>query len=185
MVPGQAESRIRGGYAPAMPSRRLIAAVPLTLVLALPGAAQAQGIVPGESKLRHNGIGKVFTGMTIKKARKAAGIPLKRSRVGDCVYLSATPGSPDGPDLRFVGGKLRSVSVGRDGYATKRGVEVGDRARKVRRLYKRLTSRPNLGGGRDLVFKRGRHRLIFSVAQGRVYRISGGRAPWALWQECV
>ena len=50
--------------------------------------------------------------MTIKKARKAAGIPLERSRVGDCVYLSATPGSPDGPDLRFHGGKLRHVTVG-------------------------------------------------------------------------
>jgi hypothetical protein len=167
-----------------MPLRRLI---PLTLAFALaaPGAAAAQGIVPGQSKLRDNGIGKVFTGMTIKKARKAAGIPLERSEVGDCVYLSATPGSPDGPDLRFHGGRLRHVTVGRSGYATKRGVEVGDRARKVRRLYKRLTTRSNLGGGRDLVFKRGRYRLIFSVAQGRVYRISGGRAPWALQQECV
>jgi hypothetical protein len=167
-----------------MPSRRLIA-LALAFAFASPGAAHAQGIVPGESKLRDNGIGKVFTGMTIKKARKAAGIPLTRSRVGDCVYLSATPGSPDGPDLRFHDGKLRQVSVGRGGYATKRGIEVGDRARKVRRLYKRLKSRPNLGGGRELVFKRGRHRLIFALAQGRVYRISGGRAPWALWQECV
>jgi hypothetical protein len=168
-----------------MRSRRLIASFPLVAALAVPGAAQAQGIVLGQSKIRDNGIGKVFTGMTIKKARKAAGIPLRRSEVGDCVYLSATPGSPDGPDLRFHGGKLRHVTVGRAGYATKRGVEVGDHARKVRRLYKRLTSRPNLGGGRDLVFKRGRFRLIFSVAQGRVYRISGGRAPWALFQECV
>jgi hypothetical protein len=167
-----------------MPSRRLLA-LTLAFAFAVPGAAHAQGIVPGQSKIRHNGIGKVFTGMTIKKARKAAGIPLTRSEVGDCVYLSATPGSPDGPDLRFHDGKLRYVSVGRAGYATKRGIEVGDRARKVRRLYKRLTSRANLGGGRDLVFKTGRHRLIFSVAQGRVYRISGGRAPWALWQECV
>jgi hypothetical protein len=123
-----------------MSYRRLTAALPLTL--AAPGAAHAQGIVPGQSKLRDNGIGKVFTGMTTKKARKAAGIPLERSR-------------------------------------------VGDRARKVRRLYKRLTSRPNLGGGRELVFKRGRHRLIFALAQGRVYRISGGRAPWVLQQECV
>ena len=168
-----------------MPSRRLIAALPLALALAVPGAAHAQGIVPGVSKIRDNGIGKVFTGMTIKKARNAAGIPLERSRVGDCVYLSATPGSPDGPDLRFHGGKLRHVTVGAAGYATKRGVEVGDRARKVRQLYKRLSSRPNLGGGRDLVIRRGRHRLIFSVAQGSVYRISGGRAPWALQQECV
>jgi len=167
-----------------MLSRRLIA-VTLAFAFTAPAAAHDQGIVPGESKLRHNGLGKVYTGMTIKKARKAAGIPLMRSRVGDCVYLSATPGSPDGPDLRFVDGKLRSVSVGRAGYTTKRGVEVGDRARKVRRLYKRLKSRPNLGGGRELVFKRGRYRLIFALAQGRVYRISGGRAPWALWQECV
>ena len=84
-----------------MPSRRLIALLPLTFALAVPATAQAQGIVPGVSKIRDNGIGKVYTGMTIKKARQAAGIPLDRSRVGDCVYLSATPGSPDGPDLRF------------------------------------------------------------------------------------
>jgi hypothetical protein len=167
-----------------MPSRRLVA-LTLAFTFAVPGAAHAQGIVLGQSKIRHNGIGKVFTGMTIKKARQAAGIPLERSSVGDCVYLSATPGSPDGPTLRFHGGKLRHVTVGRDGYATRRGVEVGDRARKVRRLYKRLSSRQNLGGGRDLVYRTGRHRLIFSVAQGRVYRISGGRAPWALYQECV
>ena len=167
-----------------MPYRRL-AALTLALAFALPATAHAQGIVLGQSKIRHNGIGKVFTGMTVKKAREAAGIPLEKSRVGDCVYLSATPGSPDGPDLRFHGGKLRHVTVGRAGYATKRGVEVGDRARKVRRLYKRLTGRANLGGGRDVVYKTGRHRLIFSVAQGRVYRISGGRAPWALYQECA
>jgi hypothetical protein len=167
-----------------MSYRRLIA-LTLAFAFAAPGAAHAQGIVLGQSKIRHNGIGKVFTGMTIKKARKAAGIPLERSAIGDCVYLSATPGSPDGPTLRFHGGKLRHVTVGRDGYATKRGVEVGDRVRKVRRLYKRLSSRPNLGGGRDLLYRTGRHRLIFSVAQGRVYRISGGRAPWALQQECV
>ena len=167
-----------------MPSRRLLA-LTLAFTFAVPGAAQAQGIVLGQSKIRHNGIGAVFTGMTIKKARKAAGIPLERSSVGDCVYLSATPGSPDGPTLRFHSGKLRQVTVGRNGYATKRGVEVGDRTRKVRRLYKRLSSRQNLGGGRDLIYRTGRHRLIFSVAQGRVYRISGGRAPWALYQECV
>jgi hypothetical protein len=167
-----------------MPSRRLLA-LTLAFTFAVPAAAQAQGIVLGQSKIRHNGIGAVFTGMTIKKARQAAGIPLERSSVGDCVYLSATPGSPDGPTLRFHGGKLRHVTVGRNGYATRRGVEVGDRTRKVRRLYKRLGSRQNLGGGRDLIYRTGRHRLIFSVAQGRVYRISGGRAPWALYQECV
>jgi hypothetical protein len=168
-----------------MLSRRLLASLPLIVAFIVPGAAHAQGIVPGQSKIRDNGIGKVFTGMTIKKARQAAGIALERSRIGDCVYLSATPGSPEGPDLRFHNGKLRHVTIGGTGYATKRGVKVGDRVRKVRRLYPRLKSRSNLGGGRDLIARRKRNRLIFSVAQGRVYRISGGRVPWALQQECV
>ena len=53
-----------------MPHRRFIASRPL--VLAAPAAAHAQGVVKGESKLRHNGIGTALTGMTVKKARKAA-----------------------------------------------------------------------------------------------------------------
>ena len=51
-----------------MPHRRFIASRPLVLA----AAAHAQGVVKGESKLRHNGIGTAFTGMTVKKARKAA-----------------------------------------------------------------------------------------------------------------
>ena len=170
-----------------MPSRRTLA-LPLLLALGLaaPASAQAPGLEEGVSKLRTNGIGAVKTGMTVKEARKAAGVHLERSRVGDCVYLvDGPPTTGQGPTLRFHGGKLRHVTVGRAGYATKRGVEVGDRARKVRRLYKRLNSRRNLGGGRDLIWRRGKGRLIFSLAQGRVYRIAGGRAPWALWMECV
>ena len=154
-----------------MPSR-LTLALPLLLSLGLaaPASAQAPGLVEGVSKLRTNGIGAVKTGMTVKEARKAAGVPLERSRVGDCVYLvDGPPNTGQGPTLRFHDGKLRYVDV----------------ARKVRRLYKRLNSRRNLGGGRDLIWRRGRGRLIFSLAQGRVYKIAGGRAPWALWMECV
>jgi hypothetical protein len=170
-----------------MPSRpTVVAALIVALGLAAPASAQSPGLEEGVSKLRSNGIGKVKTGMTVKQARKAAGIPLERSRVGDCVYLvDGPPNTGQGPTLRFHDGKLRYIDVGRAGFATRRGVEVGDRARKVRRLYKRLTSRDNLGGGRDLVWKRGKGRLIFMVAQGRVYRIAGGRAPWVLQQECV
>ena len=169
-------------------SSRLIAALPVTLALAAaaPASAQAPGLVEGVSKLRTNGIGKVKTGMTIKEARRAAGVHLERSRVGDCVYLvDGPPNTGQGPTLRFHNGKLRHIDVGRKGFATRRGVEVGDRVRKVRRLYKRLSSRQNLGGGRDLIWKRGKGRLIFSVAQGRVYRMAGGRAPWVLQMECV
>jgi hypothetical protein len=167
---------------------RLLLALPLMLAigLAAPAAAQSPGFTPGVSKLRLNGIGKVFTGMTVKKARKAAGsVRLRRSRVGECVYLVAGPNDGSGPTLRFHNGRLRQVHVGRSGYATRRGVEVGDRVRKVVRRYKNLSSRPNLGGGRDLIWKKGKRRLIFSVGQGKVFGIAGGRAPWVLWQECV
>lgn len=169
-------------------SSRLAAALSVTVAvgLAAPAAAQAPGLVEGVSKLRTNGIGKVEIGMTVKQARKAAGVHLERSRVGDCVYLvDGPPNTGQGPTLRFHDGRLRYIDVARKGFATRRGVEVGDRARKVRRLYKRLHSRPNLGGGRDLVWKRKRGRLIFSLAQGRVYRIAGGKTPWVLQQECV
>ena len=169
-------------------SSRLTAVLPVavTLVLAAPASAQAPGLVEGVSKLRTNGIGKVKTNMTIREAREAAGVHLERSRVGDCVYLvDGPPNTGQGPTLRFHNGRLRYIDVARKGFATRRGVEVGDRARKVRRLYKRLSSRQNLGGGRDLIWKRGRGRLIFSLAQGRVYRIAGGRMPQVMWMECV
>ncbi|HWM11157.1 MAG TPA: hypothetical protein VNO82_17505 [Solirubrobacteraceae bacterium] len=171
-----------------MPSR-LTLAVPLAVLsagLAAPASAQAPGLVEGVSKLRTNGIGAVKTGMTIREARAAAGVHLERERVGDCVYLvDGPPNTGQGPTLRFHNGKLRAVDVARKGFRTRRGVQYGDRTRKVRRLYKRLSSRGNLGGGRDLIWKRGKGRLIFSVAQGRVYRITGGRTPWVLQQECV
>jgi hypothetical protein len=169
-------------------SARLTAALTVSaaLGLAAPAAAQAPGLVEGVSKLRTNGIGKVKTNMTVREAREAAGVHLERSRVGDCVYLvDGPPNTGQGPTLRFHNGKLRYIDVARKGFATRRGVEVGDRTRKVRRLYKRLKSRQNLGGGRDLIWKRGRGRLIFSVAQGRVYRIAGGRMPQVMWMECV
>jgi len=170
-----------------MPSRlALVVPLALTLGLAAPASAQAPGLVEGVSKLRTNGIGKVRTGMTVKQARNAAGVHLRRSRVGDCVYLvDGPPNTGQGPTLRFHDGALRYIDVGRAGFATRRGVEVGDRKRKVRRLYERLKSRRNLGGGRDLIYKRGKGRLIFKVAQGRVYRMAGGRMPWVLQEECV
>ena len=167
---------------------RLLPALLLALAIgvAAPASAQTPGLIEGVSKIRHNGIGKVFTGMTIKEAKQAAGVHLERSKVGECVYLvDGPPNTGQGPTLRFHNGRLRQVNVARKGFATKRGVQVGDRVKKVRGLYKNLSSRQNLGGGRDLIWKKGRYRLIFSVGGGKVYAISGGRAPWALWGECV
>jgi hypothetical protein len=169
-------------------SSRLTALLSVAAVLALaaPASAQAPGLVEGVSKIRTNGIGKVKTNMTIRQAREAAGVHLERSRVGDCVYLvDGPPNTGQGPTLRFHNGRLRYIDVARKGFATRRGVEVGDRARKVRRLYKRLTSRRSLGGDRQLIWKRGRGRLIFSLAQGRVFKIAGGRMPEVLQMECV
>jgi len=167
---------------------RLLPALPLALAigLAAPASAQTPGLIEGISKIRPNGIGKVFTGMTVKEAKNAAGTYVSQSRVGDCIYLdNGPPNTGQGPTLRFHNGKLRHINVARKGFKTKRGVEVGDKVRKVRRLYSGLTSRQNLGGGRDLIWKKGRGRLLFSVANGKVYAITGGKTPWVLQGECV
>jgi hypothetical protein len=174
-----------------MPHRRTLALVP-TVALALgglsaaPAAAQPPGLIPTVSKIRTNGIGAFKTGMTRKQARTAAGtVYYVPSRVGGCTYWDfGPPGTGQGPTLRFHSGRLRYVEVARKQFKTKRGVEVGDRVRKVRRKYHGLHRRTDIGGGYDLVWQVHRGRLIFAIAGGRVRRIAGGIAPWALQQEC-
>jgi hypothetical protein len=168
---------------------RLTAALPVALALGLaaPASAQTPGLVEGVSKIRPNGIGKVRTGMTIKEAKDAAGTHMTRAQVGECTYLdNGPPGTGQGPTLRFHDGRLRHIHVARKGFATQRGVEVGDKAKEVRQKYKGLGSRGNLGGGKDLVWRGPKGgRLIFSVADGKVYGITGGKVPWVNQQECV
>lgn len=171
-----------------MPGRRLLALVPLAaaLGLALPASAQSPGLVPGVSKIRTNGIGKVRVGMTFGQARNAAGVHMERQRVNDCVYLdSGPPNTGQGPVLLFHGGRLRQVEVGRAEFATKRGVEVGDRVREVRRKYSHLRRDIHIGGGYVLIWKRGKGRLVFHIGNEEVLSITGGRVPWVLWQECA
>jgi hypothetical protein len=172
-----------------MPCRRTLALAPaaaLVLALAAPATAQTPGLIPTVSKLRTNGIGKVKVGMTVKQAKKAAGVYMVKSGVGSCTYLDAgPPGTPQGPFLRFHNGRLRYIGVGRKGFETKRGIDIGDRAREVRRKYNGLRSRPDLGGGRELVWKSHRGRLIFTIINGKVTNMAGGRAPWVLYQECA
>ena len=168
--------------------RRALACLPIAaaLGLAVPAAAQTPGLVPTISKIRPDGIGKVKIGMTIKEAREAAGVHMTRSRVGACVYLdSGPPGTGQGPTLRFHNGRLRRVHVARPEFATKRGVEVGDRAREVRRKYSALRRDVDLGGGRTLIWKRGKGRLMFTIRNKKVAEIAGGPVPWVLQQECV
>ena len=151
-----------------------------------PESGQAPGLIPSVSKIRPDGIGKVRIGMTVKEARDAAGVHMERSRVGDCVYLSSgPPGTGQGPTLRFHEGRLRRVHVARKGFATKRGVEVGDRVREVRRKYSGLRRDIDLGGGYTLIWKRGKGRLMFTIGGGKVLAIAGGPVPWVLQQECV
>jgi hypothetical protein len=171
-----------------MRARHVIACLPIAglLMLAAPAAAQTPGLIPTVSKVRTNGIGKVKTGMTIRQARRAAGVHMERSRVGDCVYLdSGPPNTGKGPTLRFHNGRLRRVHVATEDFATRRGVEVGDRVREVRRKYSRLRRDIDLGGGYTLIWRRGRGRIVFTIVSGRVTEIASGPMPWVLQQECV
>ena len=173
--------------------RYVIAALSLaaTIALAAPAAAQAPGMVPGVHHLHLKGIGKVRFGMTVKEARDAAGVHMVRSRVNECTYLdSGPPGTGQGPTLMFVGGELRVVSTSRSrrAFSTPKGVGVGTRLRRVRRLYPGGERTINIGApdGFNLVWKRGRkHRFVFEIGGGRVYGIKSGVMPYVKWQECA
>jgi hypothetical protein len=175
-----------------MPHRRTLL-LPATVALALGAAVvpasaaqQPPGLIPTVSKIRFNGIGAFYVGMNRKQAREAAGtVYYTHQRVGSCLYWNfGPPGTPDGPFLRFHSGRLRYVETGTNEFATKRGVKVGDRVRKVRKRYHRLHRRVDLGGGYELVARKGHNRLIFTIVNKRVSAIAGGTAPWALQQEC-
>ncbi len=157
--------------------------------LVAPAAAQAPGMVPGVHDLHLKGIGKVRFGMTIQEARDAAGVHMVKSRVNECTYLdSGPPGTGQGPTLMFVGGKLRAVSTSRPRreFATPKGVGVGTKVRRVRRLYPGAERTQNIGGGINLTWKAGRkHRFVFEIGNGKVFGIKSGVMPWVRWQECA
>jgi hypothetical protein len=92
----------------------------------------------------------------------------------------AAPAAAQPPGLIPTVSKIRTNGIG----AFKVGM-TRKQAREVRHTYHGLRTRENLGGGHDLVWKSHKGRLIFSIANGRVTRIAGGRVPWVLQQECV
>jgi hypothetical protein len=154
-------------------------------------ATAAPGMVPGVHDLHLKGIGEVRFGMTVEEAREAAGVAMDRSRVNECTYLAAgPPGTGQGPTLMFVGGKLRVVSTRRPrrDFSTPKGVGVGTRLRRVRRLYPGAERTINIGAptGFNLVWKRGRkRRFVFEIYNGRVFGLKSGVMPYVKWQECA
>lgn len=176
-----------------MPTRSSIAALLLAaaITLAAPAAAQTPGLVPTVHDLHLKGIGKVRFGMTVKEARDAAGVYMTRSRVNECTYLDAgPPGTGQGPTLMFVKGKFRVVTTRRPRreFSTPKGVGVGTRLRRVRRLYPGAERTVNIGNpqGFNLVWKRGRkRRFVFEISNGRVFGIKSGVMPYVKWQECA
>jgi hypothetical protein len=176
-----------------MPRRSVMAALPLAAAIALaaPAAAQAPGMVPGVHDVHLKGIGKVRFGMSVKEARDAAGVHMVKSRVNECTYLDAgPPGTGQGPTLMFVGGRLRVVSTSRPRgeFSTPKGVGVGTRLRRVRRLYPGAERTINIGApqGFNLVWKRGRQRrFVFEIGNRKVFGIKSGVMPYIKWQECA
>ena len=172
--------------------RTLAALLGATLIaLAEPAAAQAPGMVPGVHDVHLKGIGEVRFGMSVKEARDAAGVHMVKSRVNQCTYLDAgPPGTGQGPTLMFVGGKLRVVSTSRPRreFSTPKGVGVGTRLRRVRRLYPGGERTINIGapGGFNLVWKKGwKRRFVFELYNRKVFGIKSGVMPWIKWQECA
>jgi hypothetical protein len=94
-------------------------------------------------------------------------------------------GAPHGLSLMSAHGRLVRIEAFRGRWRSVRGIRIGDRARKVRRLHPGLVTRPHpyVESGKYLIAG-ARRRMIFETdASGRVTSFRGGRARQVAYIE--
>jgi hypothetical protein len=132
-----------------MPSVRVIGCLAGLLALPTPAAAQAPDTLSARD-LKVGGIAEAADSVAV---RRALGAPLRVQRDtqpnDDGVLL--TVWHYRGLNVSFdPDGRRYTVALTRRGYATARGVRVGDSAEKVRRLY----GRPHFSDDEHLLYAR-------------------------------
>ncbi|UGS36403.1 hypothetical protein [Capillimicrobium parvum] len=160
-----------------------VAAAAATAAL-IPAAASAAPITP-KSRITQNGLGSMRLNMTIAQAQNRTGqrIDYQSFDPNDdvCGIGSLAPQSL-GVTVLATNGRIRVINVAEAGISTRAGIEVGDRARDLRRAYgSRLRSQPSKYDpkSRDYWVTFGpRRKLVFYADGKRVIRqIAGGRTP--------
>lgn len=166
-------------------------------------AASAATAAAGTARFTYFGLTPAAAGQTVAQAEAALGQPL-RPEPAPPVKASATPPAAPAaakgclfmradhqPGVRYtvVGDQISRIETRDARYATVKGVRVGDRLDRARKVYgQRLKSAPHpyFDNGRMLtLYSSDRsHALVMeSNDQGRIITLRGGRLPEVTWLE--
>ena len=155
------------------------ARIVLIAVIAAAVAVTSASALTTRDRISHAGLGPIKLGMTERQIERAAKRPitLGDSSPGSDCALAALAGKTHG---LFTGRRLRRIYVRTPRFATKEGVRVGSSEQRVLSAYPGMLSRQPqkyVPQEDDLVLRRDRRKVIFSLAEGRVAEISTGRRP--------
>jgi hypothetical protein len=160
-----------------------VAAAAVTGAL-VPAAASAAPIT-ANSRITQNGLGSMRLNMTIPQAQRRTGQRIDYQSFDpsdDVCGIGRLKPTSLGVTFLSTRGRIRVINVAEPGISTRAGIEVGDRARALRRAYgSRLHSQPSKYDpkSRDYWVTFGpRRKLVFYADGKRVIRqIAGGRTP--------
>lgn len=162
--------------------RQIAVAVAAAVLLGLASTAApaSAAALPADTELTARGLGPIRLGMTEREIERASGLRLHQDDWG--VGPSCTTASFGHRNyLLFRRGKLARITVASRRFATGGGVRVGDRQRKVRRVYGakvRRSPHAYTRGASYLDVGRGSPRLRFETnRRGRVTLMHAGLAP--------
>jgi hypothetical protein len=162
----------------------LVSVVAAAAAGALVPAAASAAPITTNSRITQNGLGSMRLNMTVPQAQRRTGQQIR--------YQSFDPNNDDcgmgqllplslGVTILATDGRIRVVNVAEPGISTRAGIEVGDRARDLRRAYgSRLHSQPSKyePKARDYEVRFGKRKLVvYADAQRVIRQIAGGRQP--------
>jgi hypothetical protein len=155
--------------------------LPVLALLLVPAPAHATRLT-GDSNITMRGVGPIKLGMTIGEARRASRRRITRGDevTKDCRHDAVHPRRLGLDTLTFER-HIRVLYVTERGLATRRGIEVGDRVRKLKRTYgDRLHERGSDVSPTTRIFelRDGDREIQFSVFERRrIGQIATGLQP--------
>lgn len=156
-----------------------------------PEAATGATTVPGStnptlgrnSKITTAGLGKVFFGMSIAQAEKAAGTPMIPCAPVSSCYIIAPASAPDGISFVVKDGTIERVDIIAGPITTRSGVGIGTADDRIIELFgSKIERSVNDDSSVDLIFvpvdaDDARFRVIFTIRDGVVDSFRSGRTP--------
>ena len=161
---------------PAARLRRCIRVAPICTVALAVGAVSAPALST-KDRITHSGLGAVKLGMTERQVERAANrtIKLQSARGSDCALATLALKTQG----LFTGKRLRRIYILTPRFATTGGIRVGSSEKRVLAAYpdKLVRAPQKYADEDDLVLRKGKLKIIFSLANGKVEEISTGRTP--------